>query len=72
MNTNLKKKKAFVNKNYCVACGSCMKVCPLKAITVNNGVFAEVDINKCVGCGKCVAICPASTIEILSVSGGNN
>lgn len=61
------KKKAEVNIKDCVACGSCVTVCPLNAINIVAGVFAEVDKTKCVGCSKCVKACPASTIEIISV-----
>lgn len=57
------KKLAFVSKE-CVACGSCVKVCPLKAISIYKGVYAQVDENKCVGCGKCEKACPAQVITI--------
>jgi len=60
------KKKAQVLKNDCVACGTCVNVCPLGAIKIVAGVFAEVDLAKCVGCSKCVFACPASTIEIIT------
>lgn len=52
---------------FCVGCGTCIAECPLKAISINTGVKAEIDSNKCVGCGKCSKICPASTIEIVTV-----
>lgn len=58
------KRKAFVDQNSCVACGCCVKVCPMKAIQIIKGIMAQVDINKCVGCGKCAKECPASVIEI--------
>ena len=45
------KKKANIDQNICVACGCCMKVCPLGAISIYKGLFAQVDANKCVGCG---------------------
>jgi len=70
MTTDVKKKvakkKAQVIKSECVACGACANVCPLGAIKIVSGVFAEVDMDKCVGCSKCAKICPASTIEIIS------
>lgn len=61
-------KKAFVSNQHCVACGCCIKVCPLKAISVRNGICAVVDMTKCVGCGKCAKECPASVIDIQEVS----
>ena len=59
--------KAFVEERDCVACGCCVKVCPLGAISVRRGVAAQVDVEKCVGCGKCARECPASVISIQEV-----
>lgn len=36
-----KRRKAVVDESYCVACGCCVKVCPLKAITVFKGITAR-------------------------------
>lgn len=69
MSKELKKKKiikkAQVSKDYCVACGACTYVCPIGAIKVVQGMFAEVDQNKCIGCSKCADVCPASTIDMI-------
>ena len=51
----------------CVACGCCVKVCPLQAIEIVRGVMAQVRQDKCVGCGKCARECPASVIKIREV-----
>lgn len=67
MNKIKKKRKAFVQQSDCVACGCCVKVCPLGAIQIMNGIMAEVDMTKCVGCGKCTKECPASVIIIREV-----
>lgn len=63
----MKKKKAIINKDFCVACGTCVKVCPLQLISIEQGVFAKINFDKCVGCGKCKKACPASIIEIQSL-----
>ena len=62
-----KKRKAFVAQEDCVACGCCVKVCPLGAIRIVKGIMAQVNMDKCVGCGKCAKECPASIIEIREV-----
>jgi len=59
-----KRKLAKVSKE-CVACGSCVKVCPKQAITIYKGLFAKVDSEKCIGCKKCQKICPASVISMV-------
>ena len=51
----------------CVACGCCVKVCPLGAIAVVKGIAAQVDGERCVGCGKCARECPGTVIEIREV-----
>lgn len=62
-----KRRRAVVDDAACVACGCCVKVCPLQAIEVVRGIAARVKADKCVGCGKCARECPASVIEILEV-----
>ncbi len=62
------KKKAVIGKN-CVACGSCIDICPLGAILIYKGLYAKVDKEKCVGCGKCEMACPAGIINILKSEG---
>ena len=63
-----KKRRAYVEQRACVACGCCVKVCPLHAIEVYRGLYAQVDEDKCVGCGKCAKECPAAVIEIREVT----
>lgn len=57
-----RRKKAFIPKNECVACGCCQKVCPRAAIKIIKGCYADVDTDKCVGCLLCAKACPASII----------
>lgn len=62
------KRKAEVQKDNCVACGCCVKVCPRGAITVYKGIYAEVNERLCVGCRKCEKECPASVIQMKEYS----
>jgi len=58
------RKKAVVHRAQCVACGSCTKVCPLRAIKIIRGAYAAVCEKTCVGCGKCRVACSASVIRV--------
>lgn len=60
-----KKRMASVDKNVCVSCGECQYVCPMGAVSIVGGMFAQVDLKKCVGCGKCFKSCPAGCIKII-------
>lgn len=50
----------------CVACGSCIKTCPVKALSLERGVGSTVNFEKCTGCGICVASCPSQAIQMLN------
>lgn len=56
------KRYAKVNSVNCVACGECVKFCPLGAIHIEKGIFAAINPEICVGCGKCSLNCPANAI----------
>jgi formate hydrogenlyase subunit 6/NADH:ubiquinone oxidoreductase subunit I len=62
-NSKKNRRRAQIDRNQCVACGCCVKVCPMNAIEVYRGLYAQVN-EKCVGCGKCAKECPASIITI--------
>jgi len=50
------KKEILYDRDKCVLCGTCEKVCPKKAIKIENGVLTT-DMNKCDFCGECVTYC---------------
>lgn len=60
------KRYAQVDKEYCVACGTCVKVCPRQAISVPDGIRAVVNPDRCIGCGLCARECPASVIRVVT------
>ena len=55
---------AEVDKNLCLGCHRCEKVCSYGAITVNRESIAQVDDLKCSGCGVCASSCPSHAIDI--------
>ena len=52
------------DKEKCVGCGTCAKVCPNDAITMVDGK-PELDKEKCQLCGKCDNFCPQGIREIV-------
>jgi heterodisulfide reductase subunit A len=55
---------AKVDPTDCVACATCVKVCPYGAPMINDLHKAEIQGAKCMGCGSCTAACPAHTITL--------
>ncbi|HPJ21714.1 MAG TPA: RnfABCDGE type electron transport complex subunit B [Clostridia bacterium] len=45
----------------CIACGKCVKECPVDAIAIDN-FLAKIDYEKCINCGKCIQVCPTNAI----------
>ena len=59
------RKQAIVDQTGCVACGSCIKICPKGAISVWKGCFARVSEERCSAAGRRSAICKIKAKEPL-------
>ncbi|MDH5783743.1 MAG: hydrogenase iron-sulfur subunit [Candidatus Bathyarchaeota archaeon] len=54
--------KAFVIADLCDGSGLCVPVCPVNAITMEEGK-AKINPFICIGCGACIPICPKEAID---------
>lgn len=53
----------MVRGNLCIGCGSCVKVCSPKALSVHDGKV-RLFTARCTVCGACVEACPAGASEL--------
>ncbi|MFA5055173.1 MAG: 4Fe-4S binding protein [Dehalococcoidia bacterium] len=51
-----------IDEGECTACGSCIDLCPVNALKLED--IAEVDIDTCIGCGVCVTHCDMNAIKL--------
>ena len=52
---------AYVITDICVACGTCLPVCPVEAIS--EGDIYHIDPDTCIECGSCAEVCPTGAIN---------
>jgi len=69
--TEKKTKKLIIRKEYCKACGMCIKVCPFGVLAFSKEFNKEGDhfveqVGECRGCGRCYLMCPDTVIEVLN------
>lgn len=49
----------------CASCGTCIGVCPERALSFDADQYILVDREKCTGCGECVDACPQGAMEVV-------
>lgn len=57
---------AQVNTELCEGCETCVKRCPMDAITVEDE-HASIDLARCIGCGVCVPSCSHNAIHLVKM-----
>lgn len=59
-----KGKIAWVERDRCVACLTCVRVCPWRIPKIDEKGVAVIDAGECRACGICVTECPAKAIML--------
>ncbi|MBN1525584.1 MAG: RnfABCDGE type electron transport complex subunit B [Spirochaetales bacterium] len=57
-----------VCKYGCLGLGSCIKVCPVDAISYDDIGLVVVDKDVCISCGKCIDVCPTKVMRWIPYS----
>ena len=59
-----KGKAAWVERDKCVSCLTCVRVCPWEIPKLDAEGVATIGVRDCKACGICVAECPAQAIML--------
>lgn len=55
--------KITYNRETCIGCGLCIKVCPAHAIELVPGAKkVKVFVGQCIGCAQCTEVCPKNSL----------
>ena len=55
---------AQVDMDSCIGCGTCVDICQVNALTMDDDETATVDDAYCIGCGNCVLQCPTDSLSL--------
>ncbi|MDO8716637.1 MAG: CoB--CoM heterodisulfide reductase iron-sulfur subunit A family protein [Dehalococcoidales bacterium] len=55
---------SVVNPEQCVACLTCVRVCPYNVPRINEDGVANIEAAACQGCGICAGACPRKAIKL--------
>jgi heterodisulfide reductase subunit A-like polyferredoxin len=55
---------SVVNQEHCVACLTCVRLCPYHVPCINEEGVAAIEAAACQGCGICASACPRKAIEV--------
>lgn len=54
----------LVDREKCIGCGMCLKVCPHAVLRLADGKAAIADRDGCMECGACAMNCPVEAITV--------
>lgn len=56
---------AWHDAELCTACGACLDICPMEALTLADDDNIVYNRERCIGCGLCVSICTYKAIQLV-------
>ena len=56
--------KPLVVRKKCTACGVCSEACPVKAVTIIDEKYAQINDKNCIRCYCCHEMCQANAIKL--------
>ena len=60
---NLLLEHPIVDKDKCLKCGACAKICPKHTMRIKQGEYPKLKTNQCIRCWCCSEVCPVSAIS---------
>lgn len=64
-NELLSKNTLFIDNGKCIGCKTCMRICPMKAVTIIDSKNYEFKKEYCSHCKLCQKCCPKGAIKFI-------
>jgi pyruvate formate lyase activating enzyme len=61
------RQELMINHKKCLACESCVNICPNLAIVLNESVIT-IALDRCNLCLQCIEVCPETAIELVGLN----
>lgn len=52
-----------INKEVCIKCGECVRICPPKTMVMKTKEFPHLSAKDCIRCWCCAEVCPQNAIQ---------
>jgi coenzyme F420-reducing hydrogenase delta subunit/ferredoxin len=59
----------YIDPEKCQACSTCLRRCPVDAISGGKNLVHVIDQDACIKCGTCLAVCPPRFDSVRKISG---
>ncbi len=54
----------LIDSERCIGCGSCVRLCPMGYLTMEEKKASIRERRRCIACGHCVATCPRQAVSL--------
>lgn len=57
--------EVLIDDEKCTGCGTCVEICPVEVLEIQNEKSVVVNIEECLICRACEAQCPEGALQVV-------